>query len=512
MSEQPARQSLLGENTRLRARLADAEETLRAITSGEVDALVVNTKVGERVFALQGSDTVYRVVFEHVNEGAVALSADGVILYSNRYFARMVHRDLKHVIGASILDFVSPDSRSLAGALLSDKSGRGEATLIAGNGTEVPVYIATRRLRLEGFVSVCAIITDLTRQKRAQQVIRAGNLIQGILEQTPNAVLVCDPDGNVIYASREADQLFGMRAVGQHADRALGVIQFAGRPLRFADMLTREVAEGTSIVSKEDGITLYLLLRAGRLEEDGATRGYVLSLTDITELKHVEELKDEFIGMVSHEIRTPLTVIVGALATAKTEGITPAEASGLIRDAAVSADSLASIVDNLLELSRSQSNRLILQRQPVDIRPVVKSVAERLKTKSAAHRIVVDMPARLPPADADRLRVERVIFNLVDNAIKYSPRGGNVRVFAHREGGYLLVGVSDEGIGISDEDQARLFRKFERLGPLEGSAVQGVGLGLNVCRILVEAHGGRIWVESTPGQGSTFCFTIPLVK
>ncbi len=512
MTEQPARRNLSRENARLRRRLADAEETLRAITGGEVDALVVKTKAGEQVFTLQGSDTVYRVVFDNISEGAVTLSSDGVVLYANRYFAHMVHHDLKRVVGASMFDFVDSDSRSLIKTLLGTESWRGEASLTSRDGTRVPVYIATRRMRLDRLVSICAVVTDLTQQKRDEHVIRTGGLIREIMEQSPNAVLVCDADGDVIYASRAANELFGMNPVGQHADRALSCVQIDGRPLCFADMLARQVYEGTSIVSKENGITLYLLMRCGRLEEDGATRGYVLSLTDVTELKHVEELKDEFIGMVSHEIRTPLTVIVGALATATSAGLTGEEVSELISDAAISADSLAAIVENLLELSRSQSRRLILQKQPTDLMGVALAVADKLKTKSAIHRIAVDLPPELPPVDVDPLRAERVIFNLVDNAIKYSPRGGDVRVFARREREHMLVGVADQGIGISDEDQERLFRKFERFGRLEGSSIQGVGLGLNVCRILVEAHGGRIWVESTPGQGSTFYFTIPLAK
>jgi signal transduction histidine kinase len=119
------------------------------------------------------------------------------------------------------------------------------------------------------------------------------------------------------------------------------------------------------------------------------------------------------------------------------------------------------------------------------------------------------MPPGLPAVAIDRLRAERVLHNLVDNAIKYSPEGGEVRIFATRDSDHLTVGVHDEGIGITRENQSRLFQRFQRLETIEGS-IQGIGLGLNVCRILVEAHGGRIWVESEPGKGSTFFFTVPL--
>jgi len=114
--------------------------------------------------------------------------------------------------------------------------------------------------------------------------------------------------------------------------------------------------------------------------------------------------------------------------------------------------------------------------------------------------------------DVDPLRAERVLYNLIDNAIKYSPDGGEVKISARQEKENLVVCVSDQGLGISKDDQLRLFQKFQRLDVMVKKNIQGIGLGLNVCRILVEAHGGQIWVESRKGKGSTFCFTIPLGK
>jgi PAS domain S-box-containing protein len=229
---------------------------------------------------------------------------------------------------------------------------------------------------------------------------------------------------------------------------------------------------------------------------------------DITDRKQAERLKDEFIGMVSHELKTPITVIMGAIYTAMSEGITKKEARQLLEDAASSADSLADIVDNLLDLSRAQANRLIMRKEPIDISETARKVALALTKRSEIHHLVVDIPAGLPAVQADQVRVERILHNLVENAIKYSPDGGTITVFAQQRDNHLVVGVKDEGIGISAEDQARLFQPFERLGTT--SRVAGVGLGLNVCRQLVEAHSGSIWVESEPGKGATFFFTLPV--
>lgn len=384
------------ENAELRQRLAEAEETLRAITNGEVDALVVNTKAGEQVFTLQNADTIYRIVIENINEGAITMSPEGTILYSNHYFAQMMRNDLNKVIGASIFDFVHPESRDVLTALLGPESGRGEISLRASEGTKIQAYVAIKKLA--DLNSICAVVTDLTQQKQIEEVIRTG------------------------------------------------------------------------------------------------------------------KLKDEFIGMVSHEIKTPLTVIIGALSTVTAEGVTQTEARELLQDAVDHADILASIVDNLLELSRSQADRLILQKEPTDIRAIAQIVVAKLQGKSSIHQLIVDIITGLPIVDVDPLRAERVLYNLVDNAIKYSPKGGEVKISARQENENLVVSVSDHGLGISQDDQQRLFQKFQRLDVMVKRSIQGVGLGLNVCRILVEAHGGQIWVESRKGKGSTFYFTIPLGK
>ena len=233
---------------------------------------------------------------------------------------------------------------------------------------------------------------------------------------------------------------------------------------------------------------------------------------DITERKKVEQLKDEFIGMVSHEIKTPLTVIIGALSTAADERVPLDDVRMLMGDAVVHAQILADIVENLLELSRQQSGRLILQTQPADVEEIVQRVIRKLAGKSEIHRLRSDLSSQLPLVLADTLRVERILSNLVDNAIKYSPAGGEVRIFARGDPDYLTVGVRDWGPGISRDDQLRLFQSFERLGMSLKGSVQGTGLGLRVCRILVEAHGGRIWVDSEPGLGSTFLFTLPVAR
>lgn len=302
--------------------------------------------------------------------------------------------------------------------------------------------------------------------------------------------------------------------------------EFLGKDLRqlglFKDMETmqmafRDVQNGSSarcqevLLKTRNGGVIPVEFICNNLSIHGSEL-IQCTVRDISERKKAEMLKDEFIGMVSHELKTPLTVMIGAIYTLKEEVLAEEDRQQLMQDVITSAEVLANIVENLLELSRSQGNRLALNPQPVDIGEIVRHVVQKLKNMSEIHRISVERPAQLPLISIDSARVERILYNLVENAIKYSPKGGEVKIFIRPESESLIVGVSDQGTGISPDDQKLLFQSFEQLGITNRSAMQGVGLGLKVCRTLVEAHGGTICVESEPGKGSTFFFTLPLRK
>jgi PAS domain S-box-containing protein len=241
---------------------------------------------------------------------------------------------------------------------------------------------------------------------------------------------------------------------------------------------------------------------------DGKTQvATVAQGLDITERKKVEQLKDDFVGMVSHELRTPLTVVASAINTALDERISPQDLRELLETANSSAESLGNILDNLLEVARYKTERLTLEKKLVNVPEISRKTVEKVQRQYPGRQAFLDMSDGLPPAITDSGRLERILYNLVENAFKYSPQESEVRVFARQDNENLLIGVSDSGNGMSPEDIKKLFEPFNRLE--KTGSKKGVGLGLMVCKRLVEAHGGRIWVESTPGQGSTFLFTIP---
>jgi PAS domain S-box-containing protein len=340
-----------------------------------------------------------------------------------------------------------------------------------------------------------------------------------LYDEAPNAYFLVGVDGCIKQANRSATKLLGYRLdelVGQtvfdlYADTQNGKVKAQGVFQRF--LAGEEIHDEELEMCRADGSNVWISLSVRPIrDKEGRVVASRSVVVDLTERKRLDQLKDEFIGLVSHELRSPLTVITGAVNTALTEGerLSPEETRQLLQDAASEAESLSHMLGNLLELSRMQANRLFLHAEPISVRKVIQGTVEEIKRQPSAHQFVIDLPRKLPPVYADELRLERILYNLLENAVKYSPQGGEIRVSVRPQEKQLVIAVSDQGIGISRADQAKIFQPFQRIEDSRLDGAKGAGLGLLVCRRLVEAHHGRIWVESEPGHGSTLFFTMPL--
>jgi signal transduction histidine kinase len=273
--------------------------------------------------------------------------------------------------------------------------------------------------------------------------------------------------------------------------------------------------QGEIKAKRNDGSTFDVQVSANLVTDaDGRPFCMMASFVDITERKQVEQLKDEIIGLVSHELRTPLTVISGCLSTVLTEWerLPSGEAQQLLQDAILESDSLSHLIENLLELSRYQAQQLALYEELTDVKALVKETIDKIERQAPSQQFSISIPGKLPSIHADPLRLERILYNLLENAAKYSPPGSQIKVSVKMEPERLVISVNDKGRGLSPGEQARLFSPFERLGNSRNERIRGAGLGLMVCRRLVEAHGGEIWIESKKGKGSTFFFTLPYQK
>jgi PAS domain S-box-containing protein len=335
-----------------------------------------------------------------------------------------------------------------------------------------------------------------------------------------DAVIATDAEGKVTFMNAVAEGLTGWNsreAYSRPITEVFNVInENTGLPVE--NPVVRVLEEGIivglanhSILVRRDGTRTPVDDSGAPIrDQNRMITGVVLVFRDITERKKAEQIKDEFIGLVSHELKTPLTVLTGALNVAMMEDIPFEEKKTLLEDVAWSAETMADIVDNLLELSRYQANRLTLTPEPIEITRVISRITKQSSKKSDKHRLVTSVSPDLPAVIADPTRIERILDNLISNAIKYSPEGGEIRITVQRQNNDIVLSVLDQGIGIAAADQELLFQAFQRLENPRWTGIQGVGLGLVVCKRLVEAHGGRIWVESEQGKGSTFFFTLPL--
>jgi len=358
---------------------------------------------------------------------------------------------------------------------------------------------------------------DINEQKKATELLReTKDYLDSLFNYASAPIMVWDSDLKVTRFNNAFAQLTGRsfeEMLGEKVDvliptdkrrAALKEINRASVkgqrweaveiPIQHVDGSVRIVLWNSATIFDTDGKTITATIAQGQ---------------DITDRKKLEQLKDEFIGMVSHELRTPLTVVSGAIQTAMDKRISREDRRELLLAAHSSSEALAAILDNLLELSRHQAGRLLLDKKLINFSEIVRNTMDKIQRQYPAHKAIVDISNKIPPLLVDPIRFERIIYNLVENAFKYSAEGTEVRVFTRQEKGNLVVGVSDHGVGLSTKEQKKLFEPFERLGT---TSKKGIGLGLMVCKRLVEAHGGHIWVESKRGEGSTFLFTIPQIK
>jgi len=354
-------------------------------------------------------------------------------------------------------------------------------------------------------------VQDITQRKQVENELKVRDFA---FASAASGIAIADLDGIVTYVNlaclsmwdyEQKEEVVGKHAVNFFADKnefnaALKVV------------LKEGVWRGEVKARRTDGSTFDVEVLANLVADaDGEPFCMMASLLDITERKKLEQLKDEFIGLVSHELRTPLTVIGGCLSTLLSERtrLSPSEVKQLIKDGLLESESLSHLIENLLELSRAQAQQLALYPEPIDIKTLVRDTVSKIKRQAPAHRFVTSIPAELPSINGDPLRIERILYNLLDNAAKYSPPGRQIKVSVNAEPESLVIGVSDRGRGLSSSEQARIFGPFRRLENKRPDKARGAGLGLMVCRRLVEAHGGEIWVESKKGKGSTFFFSLP---
>lgn len=399
-------------------------------------------------------------------------------------------------------------------------------------------YVGDTLLNL-GFIWLLAIACGLLAEKVKQDSRKMGELnrelqklsaasslakrkIEAVLESIADGVFTVDKDLRIISFNKAAEVITGWKAeqvIGLPCGEVLHGHTKTGTNLCSTSScpLARCVQEGVVVtnyeekIQRREGKEIDISTSCAALRDDkGEVIGAVSVIRDITRLKEVEEMKSNFVSMVSHELRSPLTSIRG-FATTLLRGVKfdkPSQQK-FLKVIESEAERLTRLVQELLNISRIEEGRYRVEKKPFPIKPLIDDIIAINKGRSKAHHLKVRLPKHLGEAYGDEDKIEEVLSNLADNAIRYSPQGGKVEIEVKEDKKKFTFSVSDEGVGISQEHLEKIFERFHRVDSKVTRETGGTGLGLSISKYIVEAHGGRIWAESEAGKGSRFLFTLP---
>ncbi|MEJ7762224.1 MAG: PAS domain S-box protein [Thermomicrobiales bacterium] len=514
----------------------DDLDLLMAVT-GQVNLAVSRSRLLQEV---QDREAYFRSLVQNGSDLITVMAADGQINYVSPASERLFGTNMFDTIGDRFRGLVATDDAPVLEAALAE-SRRSPGTTV-----RVPVRVRlddgqirsletliTNRTddpNVRGFVFNSRDVTEhrdaeAALVEQARQAERARGETNAILDASSEAMLLIAPDGRVVSANRRFGEIFDQ-----------DITSLIGQPMRdyrddtervFADSerfinILRSTLHDTSVRITEILTQRYpehrelALFSSPVLAADGEHLGRLFAFRDVTREREVDRMKTEFVSLVSHELRTPLTSIKGYVDLLMEGEVGPLkdEQREFLSIVVSNAERLVALINDLLDISRIEAGRVELQRVPVDFSRVVSGVLTSLRPQIEAkvQQIKVSVPPNLPPVNGDMDRLIQILTNLVVNAHKYTPAGGTITIGARAKPGMLEVSVADDGIGMTDEEQAQLFTKFFRARNRTTREVGGTGLGLTITRSLVELHGGEIRVTSSPEQGTTFTVSLPVSR
>ena len=471
-------------------------------------------------------------IYDNVAE-AVLVSIDGIVQAANPAALKLFASQRDQIEGAEVINLL-PGSPPSHLDLPLGQTRQTEGTARRADGTEFEALVSLAGIQLDGYPAAVVIVRDITEQQAVLAQLHASleqqsrmyrdaevarSETRAIIEATSEGIAVISASAGITAADRRFADVFGVRPEDL-VDHDIGALEALAtrafrRPDAFLQLLSLDVNAGRrrALMRQTWPQERDLEVLSAPVEAtDSRSVSRIFLLRDVTAEAELDRVKSDFVSTVAHELRTPLTAILGfsdlILAGAVDGPESLADDLVIIRNNALR---LNELVDDLLDVSKVEAGAIQLEMKAVQladvVRNVVRSVAPAFSSKGQP--LQVDLPPDLPTVQGDRGRLEQVVANLLTNANKYTLPGGEVRVYAEVTDRSVALAVADSGVGLTLEEQARLFSKFFRARNSATQDVGGTGLGLVITRSLVRQHGGDITVESRPGRGSTFTVVLP---
>lgn len=492
------------------------DELYRSKESLHAAHRTLESRVEERTAELQRSEERYRTLTENIQDLLCEIDNAGNLVYLSPNYPESLGYQPEELLGHNVLEIVHPlDAQVLRRKIRND----GEKVTFRAqrkNGewrwfeSTLKPYTTTK-----GKFRVVAVSRDITDRRNAEEELA---LRDRAISSTSEGICITDPHqpGNpLIYINAGFERLTGYsreEAIGKTCGFLQGphTNQETVVKIRAAIQEEREcVAELLNY--RKDGSPFWNRLAITPVRNaQGQVTHFIGLQSDITERKEMERIKDELVSTVSHELRTPLASLRGFTELMLKRTFTPDKQREFLRIIHNESLRLTDLINDFLDLQRIEAGRQTYDFEDIALPPLLRETVAVFNSGEGAHTLSVEAPETLPCARIDTARLRQVLTNLLSNAIKFSPQGGIVTVGAKVEGEALKVWVKDQGVGIPPEAQLNLFSKFFRVDNRDTRSIGGTGLGLALVKEIVKAHGGRVWVESAVGKGSTFCFTLPL--
>ena len=498
-------------------------------------------------------------IVESSDDAIIGKTLDGIITSWNAGAERIFGYSAEEVIGKPVTILIPPERWHEEAQILKrlrngERIDHFDTTRIRKNGDRIAISLTISPIHdstgaISGISKIARDVTEhrqlLAREESARAEALAEGKFRRLIEDAPDAILQANADGKILLANRTAERMFGysseeLLGIGvdslvpqalrsKHAAlRKEFAMAGVSRPMGLGLDLYARRKDGTELpveislspIQTDDGVNVTAVIRD--VSERKRTEEQIRSLEQsyLTELKtrhkeaeRLNQLKSEFMASISHELRTPLHTIIGFAELLSEEGAGPLNEKQrrFVNHIQTDSEHLLGLINDVLDLSRIEAGGLVVRTEALPLQPAISEAVNAIQPQAAQKQVAVREGA-IPKTEvlADPLRVRQILYNLLSNGVKFTDPGGEVGVSAEVDGDSVRITVADTGRGIPEEECGRIFDKFYQVGYTTAGVRQGTGLGLTICRQLVEIQGGKIWVDSEPGKGSRFHFTLPV--